>query len=427
MFPYHKQTKHSYYSVRSNPNQMDWDEQPSTYKSYANIFQKIPLDRENPWHNLVYYSASISAEKFYPPSTRYFLRINPSAGALYPNELYFQARGIEGFTDGIYHYEVKSDTVVLLHRLQANEGIESYMGYKTARKGLLFLVSSVYYRSSWKYKDRGLRYCLLDAGHLLGSIETSALLMSHTTQIHYDLERQKLNTMFGFMRHEFFVAGASVTVPIFDSDAILKPLDFSLSYVNATGTFEANYHIEEAYRESSSIFSPKICTKSPKFDYLLPRLKESIVSRRSQRGFKGEAMSKAQYTFIMKAITAPIPSDCDEDIDIFIVLNRVKDMPIGLYKEDKLIRNKDFSKKAGYLCLEQYSLGMEGAMTLFFVSSSQNYQALYQKAGIIGQRAYISAEYVDLGCSGIGAYYDDEVSAFVENDGMVLYALAIGK
>ena len=33
--------------------------------------------------------------------------------------------------------------------------------------------------------------------------------------------------------------------------------------------------------------------------------------------------------------------------------------------------------------------------------------------------------YLDIGCSGIGAYYDDEVSEFVGNDEMVLYALAI--
>jgi hypothetical protein len=249
--------------------------------------------------------------------------------------------------------------------------------------------------------------------------------MPHTTQIHYDIQRQKLNDMFGFMRHEFFVGGASVTVPI--PHSIVKPFELGLAYVDATGTFEANALIEEAYRESSIMLSHEVCTQSPKFEYLLPRLKESIVSRRSQRGFKGEAMSKSQYEFIMKAITAPILSDCDEEVDIFIVLNRVKDMPLGLYKGEALLENKDFSQKAGYLCLEQYSLGMEGAMTLFFVSSAQNYQALYQKAGIIGQRAYIASEYLDLGCSGIGAYYDDEVSAFVKDEGMVLYALAIGR
>jgi len=425
MFSYHKQTKHSYYSVRSNPNKIAWEDQPSTYKSYSNIFQKFPLVLGNAWHDLIYYAASVSAEKVYPPDTKYSLRTNPSAGALYPNELYFQARGIGAFPDGIYHYEVKSNSATLLHGLRGNEGLELYMGYTQAMRGILFLVSSVYYRSSWKYKNRGFRYCLLDAGHLLGSIESSALLMPHSTEIRYDIERKKLNEMFGFMQGEFFVAGASVCVPI--PHSMVEPFDLGLAYVDATRTFEANTLIEEAYEESILLHSPKISTESPEFTYHVPQLRESIVSRRSQRGFKGEAMSKEQYEGIMTAITAPILSDCDEEIDIFIVLNRVKDMPLGLYKGETLIENKDFSQKAGYLCLEQYSLATAGAMTLFFVSSSENYQALYQKAGMIGQRAYISAEYLGLGCSGIGAYYDDEVSAFLQNNGMVLYALAIGK
>ena len=52
---------------------------------------------------------------------------------------------------------------------------------------------------------------------------------------------------------------------------------------------------------------------------------------------------------------------------------------------------------------------------------------MYQKAGIIGHRLYVASVYLDIGCSGIGAYYDDEVNTFVGNDEMVLYALAIGK
>ncbi|HSR74741.1 MAG TPA: hypothetical protein VLL31_07855, partial [Sulfurovum sp.] len=75
----------------------------------------------------------------------------------------------------------------------------------------------------------------------------------------------------------------------------------------------------------------------------------------------------------------------------------------------------------------QYSLSMQGAVAFFLTSKAKNYQALYQKAGIIGHRLYVAALYLDIGCSGIGAYYDDEVNAFVENDEMVLYTLAIGK
>jgi len=425
MFWYHDQTKHSYYSVRSNPNQMDWSQQPMTYKTYVDGFKKIALDNHNPWHNIVYYSASISAEKFYPPATQYYLRTNPSAGALYPNELYFQARGVEGFEDGIYHYEVRSNQAVLLHALEEGEGIEPYMGYKSAMKGLLFLVSAIYYRSSWKYKNRAFRYCLLDAGHLLGSVEHSALLMPHATSICYNIEREKLNLMFGFENREFFLAGASVAVPIRGKE--LKAVEFSLAYVEGSGSFEVNEMIELAYQKSFRLISPKANRKNPKLNYQPERLKESIIKRRSQRGFEGKAITKAQYKMIMEAITAPIISDCDEEIEVFVVLNRVLDMPVGLYYNGELLKNQDLSQKAGYLCLEQYSLVTAGAMTFFLLSKAKNYQAFYQKAGIMGQRLYMVAEYLDIGCSGIGAYYDDEVNAFVEQEGMVLYALAVGR
>ena len=129
----------------------------------------------------------------------------------------------------------------------------------------------------------------------------------------------------------------------------------------------------------------------------------------------------------MEMIHQPILSDCDEKVNIYVVVNRVLDMPLGLYKEGEYIKYGDFSRKAGYLSLEQYSLSMQGALAFFLTSDVENYQALYQKAGIIGHRLYIASLYLGIGCSGIGAYYDDEVNSFVENDEMVLYALAIGK
>jgi hypothetical protein len=72
-------------------------------------------------------------------------------------------------------------------------------------------------------------------------------------------------------------------------------------------------------------------------------------------------------------------------------------------------------------------LAAKGAVTFFLTSKATNYQALYQKAGIIGHRLYVASNYLGIGCSGIGAYYDDEVNAFLGNDEMVLYALAIGR
>ncbi len=424
MFWYHSTTKHSYNSVRMYPNQLSWEDQPSTYKNYPEAYSKRKLDLDNAEDNFLYYIAGLTAKKTYP-SGEYYLRINPSAGALYPNELYFQARGVDHVEDGIYHYEASSQSITLLQQINENEGIEPYIGYKTAMKGYLFLVSAIYYRSSWKYKNRAFRYCLLDAGHLLGSLEASALLKPHAVQVIYDIDKEKLNRMFGFETQEWFLSAAAMAVPLREQE--VKAIEFALPFVNGSRTFEQNEMIEQAYVESMNLEGCKKEVSAPKFGYNDIKLKETIFSRRSQRGFNEGAITKGQFNYIMEAIHQPILSDCDEEVSVYVVLNRVLDMPLGLYKNGEYLKHGDFGHHAGYLSLEQYSLSAQGAVAFFLTSKAKNYQALYQKAGIIGHRLYIASLYLGIGCSGIGAYYDDEVNNFVGNNEMVLYALAIGK
>jgi len=394
MFWYHSSTKHSYNSVRTNPNQLSWEDQPSTYKNYPDSYEKAKLDLDDTEDHFLYHIAGLTAKKSYPGG-EYYLRINPSAGALYPNELYFQARGVEGKKDGIYHYEVSSTSLTLLQSITDDEG------------------------------NRAFRYCLLDAGHLLGSIEASALLKPHAVQMVYNIDREKLNRMFGFEGREWMLAGACMAVPIQGQE--ISAIEFALPYVDGSRTFEPNPLIEQAYNETMQLEACKREIKAPKFTYNTTKLKETIFTRRSQRGFQEGAITKGQFNYIMEAIHQPILSDCDEDISVYVVVNRVLDMPLGLYKEGQYIKYGDFARKAGYLSLEQYTLSMQGAVAFFLTSKAKNYQALYQKAGIIGHRLYVASIYLGIGCSGIGAYYDDEVNDFVENDEMVLYALAIGK
>ncbi len=423
MFWYHAKTKHSYNSVRTSPNFISWDEQPRTYKNYPDSYSKTKLDLEDKEDNFLFHIAGLTAKKTYP-SGEYYLRINPSAGALYPNELYFQVRGVEGKEDGIYHFEVSTSSLKLLLSIGSDEGLEPCFGYGTAMKGYLFLVSAVYYRSSWKYKNRAFRYCLLDAGHLLGSIEAAALLKNESITMSYNIQREKLNRMFGFAEREWFLAGAVMATAIKDSK--VNAVEFELPYVDGSGSFEKNELIEQAYNETLTSVECKIQDANPTFEYNTTKLQDTLLHRRSQRGFSAGPISKGQFNFIMDAIHQPITSDCDEDISVYMVVNRVINMPLGLYKDGKYLKHGDFAKHAGYLSLEQYSLSTEGAVAFFITSKGKNYQALYQKAGIIGHRLYVASLYLGTGCSGIGAYYDDEVNTFVDNDEMVLYALAIG-
>ena len=424
MYRYHRETVHSYHSVRNHPVQLDWAQQPGTFKHYPGQYERYRLDTIGAEGNFFHAIAGITARKEYPGGI-YSLRANPSAGALYPNELYFQARGVEGLPDAVYHYDVEEHAAVLLYLLPENEGIEPLLGYRYEMKGYLFLLSAVYYRSAWKYRNRAFRYCLLDGGHLLGTIEASALLKPHVVHVRYVIDRERLNRYFGFEGREWFLSAAAVAVPRQHRE--VRAAEFTLPYAEASGSFEAFPLIEEAYRETMQLGSCQKGLRPPRFDYRSERLHEVLLSRRSQRGFSGEVITKGQFNYLMEAMVQPVLTDCDEKISIYAVVNRVLDMPPGLYHNGKYVRYGDLSGEAGYLCLGQHALAGQSAVTYFLSSSGMNYQALYQTCGLIGHRLYIAANYLEIGCSGIGAYYDEEVNAFLGNEEMILYALAVGK
>ena len=85
-----------------------------------------------------------------------------------------------------------------------------------------------------------------------------------------------------------------------------------------------------------------------------------------------------------------------------------------------------YSEKAKYLCVNQ-ALARDSAVTLFLTSTYSNYQTAMQAAGRLGQRLYLVANYLGIGCSGIGAYHDDETQNFLGTDNDILYVLAIGR
>ena len=420
---YHEATKHSWLSVRQNPGQLDWENRPASMKFYPDDLPRVKLSKAHKAHTFVYHIGGITAKKSYP-GVEYYLRTNPSAGALYPNELYFQARGVEGFADGIYHFEAGTSSAVRLCGIGDGEGLEPLLGLRRAMRGLLFMVSAVWYRSAWKYRDRAYRYCLLDGGHMLGAVEAGAHLYGHAWRVAYGIEVAGLGRFFGFGPEEGFLAAAFCAVPRRDGTVALPEME--LRQVDPTGVpAEPRPLIEAAYRRTIPLHQ---CRKEPRFPTLSfhkEAWEEAILKRRSVREFGGGSITRAQLEALTAAVRLPVPSDCDEPIRLYAFVHRVEGMTPGLYRDGILIKPGDFTQKAAYLCLEQ-RLGGESAVTFFLLSEGRNYRPLCLKAGLIGQRIYLVSEYLGLGCSGIGAFYDDEVRAFAGDGGMVLYALAVG-
>lgn len=97
----------------------------------------------------------------------------PSPGGLYPLELYLISRRIDGVERGIYHYHGQTHSIAQVREGVPQAGVESYlfMDQPYAASGAASLViSCVFGRSLKKYRDRGYRYALIEAGHVAQNI-----------------------------------------------------------------------------------------------------------------------------------------------------------------------------------------------------------------------------------------------------------------
>ncbi len=421
MEDYHRQTRHTWASVRSGRG-MDWDLQPKVFKRYPQGFVQVPQDQMPALRDFLQYCCGVTAEKKYPGGT-YSLRANPSAGALYPCELYLQARGQSGLADGIYHFESFSGNLRLLHRLAAEEGIEGYCHRADMAYELVLFISTIYYRSSWKYGHRALRYCLLDSGHLLGAAEAAAWIQGRSCSLITLFDRKQVQIDFAFKNQELPMV--MVACGEGGRAQVVRP-KMDLPFASGSGSFVPDPVIESAFLKIGESSECRPGTAGTPYAVSSKDLIEAVSNRRSIRSFSGTPITGPEYEAVLEASTAGCGIDCDEPLQLFVVVSRVEGMEPGLYTDGRCLRSGDFSAITGYLCLEQ-ALGSESAATVFLVGDCGNYLPLMLKAGLVGQRIYLASTLLGLGCSGIGAFYDQEVADFLETDDPVLYTLAFGR
>jgi len=100
----------------------------------------------------------------------------PSGGALYPLELYPLVLDAAGVDAGLYHYDPYA------HRLErldegAGEGVLAEVLIDpplASRAAVAVLVTGVFWRTRFKYGQRGYRFALLEAGHVAQTLLLAA-------------------------------------------------------------------------------------------------------------------------------------------------------------------------------------------------------------------------------------------------------------
>lgn len=402
----------------------------------------------------------------------FYYRSAASAGALYPTEIYVAAHSISGLDNGLYHFS-SGDHSLSLIRENIQEGqiirINQDQDDNTGTQGLAFFLTGIIFRSSWKYRDRAYRYNLLDTGHVVENL----ILALKATKTHFnlscDFDDNDINHFLG-LDGEREVAFAIIEIPGSFSriECGLKNKEISKKVVRASRVSikEINYPIiSELHKAGYKIMSKidykedmihKSGLKSDRWENLGPASSynevmdypEAVFRRRSSRNFIREAMKKDHIIDLIDSLcindslknegeTAYLGSI----ITGFIAINIEKLEP-GIYLVDRNRKSYGsvgqgfFREQIAHICLDQEWLA-NAAAHFFFLGNldvierswgPRGYRYALITAGRMGQRLYLAATSIGIGCCGIGAFYDNEAMELLglNKDSRLLYLLATG-
>lgn len=153
--------------------------------------------------SLLYHSAyaerSSSLEAM--PDLTQFFRPYPSAGALYPCEIYLVINAVSGVPAGVFRYDAIKHGLVQTPAGRSPASDET--GFCAVESGpadrrapaCAVVVTSVFERSTRKYGLRGYRLALIEAGHILQNLSlvaTSLGLRSQVSASFYETELEDL-------------------------------------------------------------------------------------------------------------------------------------------------------------------------------------------------------------------------------------------
>ncbi|MBE9507553.1 MAG: SagB/ThcOx family dehydrogenase [Chloroflexi bacterium] len=178
---------------------LDWGERPERYKTYADAEQIVLPDphghRGLSLEEAVETRRSIrrySSEALSPEELSRLLyaaqgitkqagmfRAAPSAGALYPIELYAVLHDVTGLEPGVYHYAVRKHELELLQQGDFRAAVvKAGLGQGfLAMANVCFVLSAIFQRTRWRYRERTYRYVMLEAGHIGQNLYLAATSM----------------------------------------------------------------------------------------------------------------------------------------------------------------------------------------------------------------------------------------------------------
>ncbi len=379
------------------------------------------------------------------------LRANPSAGALYPCELYVAASEVQGVADGLYHYSPEGPGWHFLWEENLAAFAATALGGRPAR--LTFFITSLLWRSLWKYGSRAYRYCLLDAGHLLANLELALALHGWQPRTTANFADNALSVLLSLADQSELPlvavrAGGAPGEPG-ASDIDLPPLDLQMQPLSRR---EGRDFAVLNFHQQSQLAKPKaepvwqgITLKAGVRSIDLPKpapgglpLARAMSSRRSQRVFAGKGLSLRQLGQLlscMMPMSSPVMAtvvcgaNCEAGAGTHLYLPvRHQLLPRSL--------GQDWRGVVAEACLSQNFMAKASAQIILWADlaaleeqvGNRAYRQAMLAAGRVGQRCYLACQALGLNCCGIGAFYDEDLAAIngMPERAQPLYVLALG-
>ena len=124
-------------------------------------------------------------------------RACPSAGALYPCELYVFWPGADLLAAGLYHFDPSRHELVQLRLGRADAGALGLPAASGFPGEALVFGSAIFFRSAWKYQARAYRYLNLDCGHVTEGLCLGLAAHGVTHRVELDFDDAAVNAYLG--------------------------------------------------------------------------------------------------------------------------------------------------------------------------------------------------------------------------------------
>ena len=399
----------------------------------------------------------------------FYYRSAASAGALYPTEIYVASEGMLDLTPGLYHFSNAPHGLTKIRDGSISNAVNgAIIGTDTHPSPLIFFLTAIFFRSAWKYRGRAYRYHLLDTGHVLENLILSLKAAGFPFEIRFDFDDRQINRVLG-LDETLEVALAIIQVGPSLSDRDPK---------NRDDFQELPEQVKSASRVAScEIDYPEICaihtagygpvpSDRPAPDMLktlgltpgtwvsLPSesnpgktipYPEAVFRRRSRRNFTEKPMPFSLFHSILNVLCAKenfTQTPYANSLCIGFLAGQVESFDSGLYLLDReegvigLVRPGHFLKQMSHICLDQGWLAGAALHFIFLTNmelldrtwGARGYRYAMMTAGSMGERLYLTASALGLGCCGIGAFYDRETSELLDlnNKSRALYVVATG-